>query len=188
MSRAFIQLQWRNHTLPELDTRISKFGTFGSTSQIHASHLPSLRPPPLLWPSPPTMLRQLVYCYLLFFIPLATSVGITADYVIVGAGTAGPVVAERLSASPEIEVILLEAGPAFGEPNPAGEQSQFDLTLLRRPRDNIQRTTDDWGYFSQPQPGKLRQKVERSWTRRAGGLANVNGGVSILGTATQLSD
>nr|WP_064569445.1 mycofactocin system GMC family oxidoreductase MftG [Gordonia sp. LAM0048] len=54
---------------------------------------------------------------------------LTADVVIVGAGSAGCVLAERLSREPERTVVLLERGPA-GLPTPA------DLDLRRLPIDD----------------------------------------------------
>ena len=58
------------------------------------------------------------------------------DYVIVGAGSAGCVVANRLSEDPAVEVLLLEAGGEDTDPR------------IHKPRDfeELQGTDDDWKY------------------------------------------
>src|SRR3954465_5981217 len=65
------------------------------------------------------------------------------DYVIVGAGSAGCVVANRLGGDPDVRVAVIEAGPPDDDPNihmPFG----FGLNL----------TSDfDWALFSEPEPG-----------------------------------
>jgi len=65
------------------------------------------------------------------------------DFIVVGAGSAGSVVANRLSEQPGAKVLVLEAG---GTEIPANaENPSLWFTLLGSPI--------DWGYTSVPQPG-----------------------------------
>jgi choline dehydrogenase len=65
------------------------------------------------------------------------------DFIVVGAGSAGSVVANRLSEQPDAKVLVLEAG---GTEIPANaENPSLWFTLLGSPI--------DWGYTSVPQPG-----------------------------------
>src|SRR2546421_8626395 len=66
-----------------------------------------------------------------------------ADYVIVGAGSAGCVLASRLSEDPSVRVLLIEAGGKAKHPNvmiPAAFAKQFKTKL-------------DWDYSTEPEPG-----------------------------------
>jgi choline dehydrogenase len=65
------------------------------------------------------------------------------DYVIVGAGSAGCVLANRLSADPSVRVLLLEAG---------GSDDRF---LIKMPLGFLRALLDpalSWGYTSEPEP------------------------------------
>ncbi|WP_433285185.1 GMC family oxidoreductase [Pseudonocardia sp. CA-142604] len=65
------------------------------------------------------------------------------DYVVVGGGTAGCVLASRLSQDPDVQVLLLEAG---GATRPAAMADPMRWTLLVG-------TEVDWAYETVPQPG-----------------------------------
>lgn len=64
----------------------------------------------------------------------------TFDYIIIGGGTAGTVLANRLSANANISVLLIEAGDEFN----LISRVPFLATLL-------QKTDVDWQYQSTPQ-------------------------------------
>ena len=64
------------------------------------------------------------------------------DYIAIGAGSAGCVVANRLSEDPKTKVLLLETGNPDTKP-----EIQIPLECTRLPGTEV-----DWGYFSEPEP------------------------------------
>lgn len=94
------------------------------------------------------------------------------DYIVVGAGSAGCVLANRLSARSSTSVLLLEAGGGDLNPMlhvPAGWAANF-----RNPK-------VDWGYTTQPEP--LLNNREIYWPRGKvlGGSSAINGMVYVRG-------
>jgi len=86
------------------------------------------------------------------------------DHVIVGAGSAGCVLANRLSASGLNRVLLLEAGPcAIAAMKSVAADSYMNLSRF------------DWGYQSQPDP--TRGGLTEPWPRGrvVGGTSSING-------------
>jgi choline dehydrogenase len=96
------------------------------------------------------------------------------DYVIVGAGSAGCVLANRLSADPSIRVCLLEAGGKDSHPwihIPVGYFFNFD-----HPR-------ADWRYRTEPEAGLDGRVLKYPRGRVLGGTSSINGMVYIRGHA-----
>lgn len=96
------------------------------------------------------------------------------DWVIVGAGSAGCVLANRLSANPEHRVLLVEAGGGHRHPLlhiPAGWAANF-----RNPK-------VDWGYQTEPEPQLNDRRVYWPRGKVLGGSSAINGMVYIRGAA-----
>ncbi|KAH9504711.1 hypothetical protein Btru_062622 [Bulinus truncatus] len=101
----------------------------------------------------------------------------TYDYIVIGAGSAGCVVANRLSEDPGATVLLLEAG----EDDWANEK-----ILTPGLAATTWRTSLDWGYSTEPQQGSLKGFNNGSsyWPRgRAlGGTSSINGMQYVRGS------
>ncbi len=86
------------------------------------------------------------------------------DYVIVGAGSAGCVLAARLSEDRDVKVCLLEAGPADDADN-IHVPSAF-ATLFR--------TRYDWDYDTHEEPELNRRRVFHPRGKVLGGTSSIN--------------
>jgi len=99
---------------------------------------------------------------------------VDADYVIVGAGSAGCVLANRLSADPNNKVVLLEAGPA--DRNPWIHVPVGYFKTMHNPK-------VDWCYRTEPDPGLNGRSIDWPRGKVLGGSSSINGLLYVRGQA-----
>ena len=106
------------------------------------------------------------------------------DYIIVGAGSAGCVLANRLSADPKTKVLLLEAG---GDDRPTHNLKQFWSNLMIHTPIGFGKTLNDpkvnWLYETEEDPGSGGRKHKWPKGKVLGGSSSINGLLYIRGQA-----
>ncbi|XP_076442479.1 glucose dehydrogenase [FAD, quinone]-like [Babylonia areolata] len=111
------------------------------------------------------------------FIPLTSKVNGSYDYVIVGAGSAGCVLANRLSEDKHVTVLLLEAGP---------DDRKYPTVAIPALADYLFHTEVDWEYYTDPQQsvfeGYEKRRTYLPRGRMLGGTSNLNSMMYVRGS------
>jgi choline dehydrogenase len=96
------------------------------------------------------------------------------DYIVVGAGSAGCVLAARLTETPGVRVLLLEAGPA---------DRSWEIEMPAAVGRLVSTERFNWNYVSEPEPGLDGRRLTHPRGRVLGGSSSINGMVYIRGHA-----
>ena len=93
------------------------------------------------------------------------------DYIIVGGGSAGCALANRLSSSKNNNVLLLEAGNSY---HPLARMPVSFAMLIDNPKAN-------WRYRSEPEAGTSNRQIPVPRGKLLGGSSSINGLVYVRG-------
>jgi choline dehydrogenase len=101
-----------------------------------------------------------------------------ADYVVVGTGSAGSVVADRLSADERNRVLILEAGPEDKD-----RRIHMPVTWLQ-----LFRSRFDWDYLTEPQPALNGRRIYWPRGKTLGGSSSTNAMMWVRGFAADYDE
>jgi len=99
------------------------------------------------------------------------------DYVIVGAGSAGAILASRLSEDKNVTVLLLEYG---------GSDSSIFVRMPSALSIPMNSPTYNWGFESQPEPFLNNRRMNCPRGKVLGGTSSINGMVYVRGHASDI--
>ena len=96
------------------------------------------------------------------------------DYIVIGAGSAGAILATRLSEDPNISVLLLEAGPDYPDIDSLPEEVKHSYASTK----SIWESDHNWQYTAR---GTSEAEIEIPRGRVTGGSSAINGTVFLRG-------
>lgn len=102
----------------------------------------------------------------------------TYDYIIIGAGSAGCVLANRLSENPNHQVLLIEAG---------GPDKKMEIHIPAGYA-KLHRSEVDWGYYSEPQEHVLNRRIYLPRGKTLGGCSSTNAMAYVRGNKEDYND
>ncbi|MDF2118956.1 GMC family oxidoreductase N-terminal domain-containing protein [Roseiarcaceae bacterium H3SJ34-1] len=97
------------------------------------------------------------------------------DYIVIGSGSAGAVIAARLSEDPKVSVLLLEAGGRDRHPFQV-----MPLAFIKVAKGRF----GTWRFETEPEPGLNNRRLEIKRGRTLGGSSSINAMIAIRGNAT----
>ena len=100
------------------------------------------------------------------------------DYIIIGAGSAGCVLANRLTENPKHQVLLVEAG---------GKDTKLEIHIpAGYPK--LHKSEVDWGYWTAPQEHVLGRKIYLPHGKTLGGSSSTNAMAYVRGNKEDYND